>query len=1014
MLIDEYLNYDEKYTKQYNNCIILMQVGSFFEFYSLDKKKIDNICNILDIQSTKKNKNKPNVDKNNPYMAGFPLYVIDKYINILTENGYTIVLIEQTTLPPNPKREITKIISPGTNTEIIESDNNFLTCIYFTVGNNSINKFITCSLSYIDINTNESYIYENIENDTQINLEDIYKNILSIKPKEIVLFTDIELKKDETFLNKLKNFVKTIPKNICIHDKINENINDNFFKLSYQKIVLEKVFKNMDLLSVIEYLDLELKPISVISYTYLLQFCYEHSEKILNGLNKPVILENHKYMCLVNNALENLNIVSNNKDNSKTSSILNLLNNCKTLIGKRYFKKCLINPLTDIKSIEERYNQIDFFMKDDLYEKIRIYLSKISDLEKLFKRIILQTLYPSQLLLVYNSLLALNDLYNILKENNYDFSKINSNILEQNKLNEFINYLKNNFNFEELDKINLLNQISKNIFKSKVYPEIDDLQFEILFLENIFENVVLCLNENNENNSEFKLELNKDKIRSIIVTKNRYENMLKDNKRSETINKLLKEKCNLELKDISFKPYSSSNKTTYKILFKNMNENQIKLSELQEQFSLKIKELYMDNLSFFYKEFGNIFEKINDFVAQIDFFTCNTKNSIENCYVRPIILKNEDSYIKTKGIRHPLIEKINVDIPYISNDIEIGTENNKGMLLYGLNSVGKSSLLKSLGINIIMAQAGLYVASKYFEFSPYNDIFTRIPGGDNLFKGQSTFVSEINELRTILKKSSNKSLIIGDELCIGTENISAISLIASGVNYLSKKSSSFIFATHIHELCDLEIIKELKNVNIKHMSVSFDTEKDCLIFDRILKDGNGNILYGLEIAKSLDLPSDYLLFANKIRQDYIGLQKNIVEPKMSSYNNQVFMDKCSICHKNCDEVHHINEQKNANDKNIIVDKQINKNIKHNLLTICSKCHDNIHSDNIKINGYIQTNKGIKLDFEKKENYNKDNIENKVKEYRNQGKSYSKILEIIKDEFNDEKITLYQIKKILKS
>jgi len=616
------------------------------------------------------------------------------------------------------------------------------------------------------------------------------------------------------------------------------------------------------------------------------------------------------------------------------------------------------------------------------------------------------------MLLIYNSLLSLKELYTILKENNYEFSKINWEIIDYNKLIEFIDYLKNNFNFEEIDKINLLNQISKNIFKNEVYPEIDDLQFEMLFLENIFENVVLCLNENNENNSEFKLELNKDKIRSIIVTKNRYENMLKDNKRSGLINKLLKEKCNLELKDISFKPYSSSNKTIYKILFKNMNEYQIKLSELQEQFSSKIKELYIDNLLFFYKEFGNIFEKINDFVAQIDFFTCNTKNAIENCYIRPIILKNEDSYIKTKGIRHPLIEKINVDVPYISNDVEIGTKNNKGMLLYGLNSVGKSSLLKSLGVNIIMAQSGLYVASKYFEFSPYNDIFTRIPGGDNIFKGQSTFVSEINELRTILKRSNNKSLIIGDELCVGTENISAISLIASGINFLSKKSSSFIFATHIHELCNLEFIKELNNVKIKHMSVSFDIEKDCLVFDRILKEGNGNILYGLEIAKSLDLPSEYLLFANKIRQDYIGLQKNIVEPKMSSYNNLVYMDICSICGKNCEEVHHINEQKNANDKNIIEDKQINKNIKHNLLTICSKCHDNIHSDNIKINGYIQTNKGVKLDFEKKENYNKDNIENKVKKYRNQGKSYSKILEIIKDEFNDEKITLYQIKKIL--
>ena len=135
---------------------------------------------------------------------------------------------------------------------------------------------------------------------------------------------------------------------------------------------------------------------------------------------------------------------------------------------------------------------------------------------------------------------------------------------------------------------------------------------------------------------------------------------------------------------------------------------------------------------------------------------------------------------------------------------------------------------------------------------------------------------------------------------------------------------------------------------------------------------------------------------------------------MSSYNSLVFMDTCYICKKECNEVHHISEQQLANSKGIIEDKQINKNIKYNLLTVCNICHDNIHSNNIKIDGYIQTNKGIQLRFEKKdENDNSLKIENKIKEYRNKGMSYSKILENIKSEFEDQKITLYQIKKILK-
>ena len=143
-------------------------------------------------------------------------------------------------------------------------------------------------------------------------------------------------------------------------------------------------------------------------------------------------------------------------------------------------------------------------------------------------------------------------------------------------------------------------------------------------------------------------------------------------------------------------------------------------------------------------------------------------------------------------LRHPLIEIFQTDIPYIPNDVDL---NESGILLYGINSAGKSSYMKSVGVNLIMAQAGMFVASESFEYSPYDKIFTRIPGGDNLFKGQSTFVAEICELRSILKYSTNRSLIIGDELASGTESISAISIVAAGIKTLSERKSSFIFAT---------------------------------------------------------------------------------------------------------------------------------------------------------------------------------------------------------------------------
>ena len=962
MLIDDYINYCSKYNEIYEKNVVLMQVGSFFELYGLEKEqnkgaKIQEICNILEIQMTKKKKSIPEVSVNNPYMAGIPLFVINKYIDILLSENYTVIIIEQITPPPEPKREVTKIISPSTNieTNIVQVNNNFLMCIYFTIGNNKTN-FLTCSISYVDVNTNESFVYECEEQDTKINLEDVYKIILMYRPSEIVFITDVKTKKDLNSIEILNNFIKTLP-NCCIHNKINFDIDENYFKLSYQKCVLNKVFKNTGLLSVIEFLDLEMKPLSIISFVYLIQFAYEHSEKILDGLSKPQFIEENKYLSLINNVVENLNIISRDKK-GKTSSLLSLLNNCKTTMGKRFFKKALINPLINIEKIKKRYDMIDFFIKYNLYEVIRPLLSKISDLERLFKRLIIKNLQPCEFIMIDSSLLPMVEILNILKEKNFKLKDVKCD-----ELNKFINYYNSKFNLEQMEKVNL-NQVTKNIFNKNVFPELDKLEKEIIKLENLFEDVCNCLNENDMIKPEFKIETNKDNIRTISITKIRFENLKNDKIRIKQINNLLN-KYGLSFEDIKSEPLSVNNKSYLKITFKGMYKSQIKLNELHSEFRKMIENLYFQELDLFYKNYELLFKNIINFICELDFYCCNSKNAIDNCYSRPNITETEDSFIKAEKIRHPLIEVIQVDTPYIANNIELGTKDNKGILLYGVNSSGKSSLMKSIGMNIIMAQAGMYVASKKFEYSPYYHIFSRIPSGDDLYKGQSTFVCEINELRTILKRSTNKSLVIGDELCSGTENTSAISLITSGINFLYSKRTSFIFATHLHELYDIKSIKELKELNIYHLSVHFDKINNCLVYDRLLKKGNGNTLYGLEIAKSLDLPEEFLLFANQVRQEYTKMNKNFVKTKKSRYSKLIFMDKCSLCNKDCEETHHLTEQQYANSKGILEKEHIHKNRKSNLITVCENCHLKIHKKEIKINGYIQTTNGNKLDIIKK-------------------------------------------------
>jgi DNA mismatch repair protein MutS len=1019
-LIEDYVEYTEKYQKLYQKSAVLYQCGGFFEIYGYENKGADvkKIAKIFEIQSTKKNKSIEKISKSNPEMAGVPCYVIDKYIDLLVDNGYTVILVEQVTPAPNPKREVTKIISSGTKDSELNIYNNYLMSIYFSVSKSlkTSQPFVIASISYIDINTNNSYIFETTQNDTDLNMEDILQIITSNNPSEIIIFTDLETKKFSKEIDIINTFVNSLSVK-TIHNKLDDIIKNDFFKNSYQTAFLNKIFKNIGILSVIEYLDLENRPLSLINYVFLLQFCYDHSAHILEGLNKPVFLDNIKYLELINNVLNNLNITS--KDSNKTSSIINLLNNCKTSIGKRYFVNSLLHPITNINIIQKRYDMVDIFSKDKIYINCRKELENISDLDKLFKKICTKNFQPHQLISLDNSLKSIINLNNILKENNFIFSNLGWSTENEEDIINFYDYIQETFDIENIPNFNI-NQYTKNIFKEDVYPEIDHIQNELYLLENIFENVCLSLNEGNENNNDFKIELNKGKnkdkiIRSIVVTKNRFETLMKDKKRSEIVDELLRKNCNLALNDITTQSYSASNKTTLKIIFKNMADNQLNLIEKQNELKEMIFNTYLEELVIIRDKFNELFSISTKFIAEIDFYCNNTKNAIENSYYKPTIVDSEKSYIKAKKIRHPLIEKIQSDIPYVANDIEIGTEENKGILLYGINSVGKSSLMKSIGINLIMAQAGLFVACKEFEYSPYNYIFSRMPSGDNIFKGNSTYVSEIKELRTILKRSDNHSLIIGDEIASGTEQTSAISIIASSLNYLYNKNASFVFATHIHELYNLDCIKQLKNLNIYHLSVKFDSETNSLIFDRTLKKGAGNTLYGLEIAKSLDLPSDFLLFAEQVRKIHTNTNLDFLNTKKSTYNQNVFYDVCYICNEKTEEIHHIQEQCLANENGIILENDISKNRKSNLINVCAICHDKIHNKEIKINGFVQTSNGIKLEIEKEKqpDGNFENIlKNRIIELRKKSYSYNNIHKIVNDEFKNENTTLYKIKKII--
>ena len=227
-----------------------------------------------------------------------------------------------------------------------------------------------------------------------------------------------------------------------------------------------------------------------------------------------------------------------------------------------------------------------------------------------------------------------------------------------------------------------------------------------------------------------------------------------------------------------------------------------------------------------------------------------------------------------------------------------------GILLFGTNSCGKSSLMKALGLSIVMAQAGIFTPSLNFELSPYKKLYTRILNTDNIFSGHSSFVVEMNELRDIMYSADKNSIVLADELAIGTETTSALSIVSSSIKLLCDKQVSFICTSHLHQLNKISTIKDIPNLKTYHLRIS--TNNDVIIYDRKLEEGPGPAIYGLSVCQALNMGSDFLTLARQVQMEINGETNNVLNDKKSVYNKTVIMDKCSMpmCDCMAEETYH--------------------------------------------------------------------------------------------------------------
>jgi len=1003
VLIDDYLSLQEKYQKKYGDkTIVLYECGQFFEIYGVVNEtenlgKIYEIADITNLSVSKRGNKYLPVSKKNPLMAGFPNHSFEKWKNILLMNNYTIIKIEQDSHgKKDPQRKVTEIVSPGIN---IESNNfsNTLMSIYLEEITCGLKKVLYAGLSTIDITTGENNIYEihsNKEDDSYV-FDELFRCIQSYNPSEIIINT-------ENCLIEEKNIIKHLE--IETRNYHFDNYKDSKYLLEnkYKIEFLEKIFKKKSMINIIDYLDLSRSFWGLSSYIFLLQFSYEHNESILNKLIRPKIWEKSKYLILSYDSINQLNIIPNKnlQLNTKFDSLLNLLNYTSTSLGKRLLKENLINPIINIEELNKRYDLIEIFRSkyelDYLYTQFESHLEKIFDIEKLHRRLTIGLLNPSSF---SNLDISYKYIEKIIELINISGNKALKTILpNKENLTKFKNFIKDYNSKLDIEIINgcTLNNIKKSIFRKNIYEHIDKLQDKI-------DNCYKFFNSLREFFAK-QIDIKKNSIELKDSERDGYHFIL-TKKRAQTLKSklpksfLINEETSIDSSTLEYKTSSSITKifsSDIKNYSEKLNFYQTKMMKLCVNQFKELLEEYDD-------KYSDTLKHIVNFVAYIDYIKSCAKTSIKFGYTKPTIdNKYDKSYLQCKDLRHPIIEKINTDIEYVPNDVDLGDTIN-GMLLYGVNAVGKSSYMKSVGISIIMAQAGMYVPANEFFYYPYKNIFTRISGNDNIFKGQSTFAVEMTELRSILKRSDKNSLVLGDELCSGTETISGLSIVSAGVITLEQKMSTFIFATHLHQLSTLEEITSLKKIKNYHMETIYNEAEQRLIYNRKLKPGSGNAIYGLEVAKAMNLDKNFIELANKLRKKILKIDDKIISKKTSQYNSKIIIDTCKLCNKKCEEIHHIKPQAIANDN--MIDNH-NKNIKHNLIQLCHDCHQSVENGDLEINGYIQTSDGI--DIRTKKLNNEEFIKKTIKK-KKYGENEIELVLTYKDKTNSN---LSKSKKLL--
>lgn len=994
--------------------ILLMQVGAFLEIYGTTprshspayKHKIFDICQVCDLNISEK---KTTHEGEQLYMAGFRDFTSEKYIQKMVAANYTVVVYVQEKNERNTKRVFHSVYSPGTYLPFeadasVQLTNNIM-CIWIDVyaALFSSRKLSATAAAVAAENGGSNIIYgaavSNIytgksamfEHQTQFAMNvstfDELERMTSVySPSEVILISSL----DASQIEQIVAFAGIKTQSIHYVHSVDDVRAHNCAKQTYIHTILANQFGEDTFHICAEFSQY---PVATQAYCFLLHFVKEHNPNLVRNISLPLFENVSTRTVLANHTLKQLNIINDlsvdGASSGHLSSVASLLNKCCSAIGRRRFYSSIVSPTFDEAWLNAEYDIMEHMLRPEHYDTIphlRKQIGALCDLEKAGRQLISRRIYPNLIYKIHKSVDLVKQIHTCLYENKRALRYLCADLgaaegeeyaFMDNAMTATLNIIETHLYVENCALYNSLSGFDDPIIREGISPKLDEYVAKknedaamIGAIQKSLNDIVSSkMRGGGDANCDYvKIHETEKSNMTLQITKTRckilkqyLDDCVKANPHSAII---INPKVQIKMSEITFKSLNASTDEIRIGVFTTLSSN---LFELKSKINETIVHEYSKFLEVFEMMCFTHLENVSKYVAKLDILQSKVFVAREYNYCRPTIAATpstgegetaQKSFVNAKGLRHCLIEQLLTNEIYITNDVQLGAEGAPdGILLFGTNAVGKTSIIRALGIAVVLAQCGMFVPCSEFVYRPYSALFSRILGNDNIFKGLSTFAVEMNELRMILNMADNNSLILGDELCSGTENESALSIFMAGLMDMSAKRSSFIFATHFHEIVRFDEMRELDRVSLKHMVVYYDRERDCLVYDRKLKDGAGNKMYGLEVCKSLHLPNAFLERAYAIRTKYFSEAKGELDYVPSKYNAAKLKGMCEKCHLNMgEEVHHIQEQHLADENGFI--GHFHKNHSANLMVLCDKCHKEIHNARTGQSQYISSSMSI--------------------------------------------------------